>query len=831
MPMLEQDEEKKEQDALEAADPPPPPPPEPSSDVEEDEAEADEELDVADARAEEIRIAGEEFDDWWALRVEEGADDDDVVLQVGDITLDTVRDGVVSKKTLDMYGHESLTFLSWCQTNRPDWLTAVGTGRLQRIKTRREGERTRAFQKRMYRQLKTLLRRCSSEPLLVLHRITPESFMDYVMSNRRDARRGGGYLGKSAYGNKRSAFNHLFRCHNRRGFPEDFNSELGNLYRGFYRNITFQRQIRRRHQQEQQQQEVDGNEDGDDGQDNPNLPLGVERENYKEGKDPMSVDLYQRLARWFIEWNTTDGIWGFCFLVLTWNLACRANNTALISVSQVAWASSFDSFEIVFGHTKMGQSGDDAKYPRHLYANPKNPLSCPVFALALYFSTCFNTPLVNDSLLFPGNDQYQRFSKMLVRMLNEHEEEVSNLGYRNSDLGTHSIRKGAVSYLASLPGGPPAAAICIRAGWTMGKVRDIYMRYITSGDEFVGRSLSLLPLLSVDFGASPPYFSVVHEEWGVAMCANQFPMLNRLATFRRMLLMCLASVCHHRVFVLDLVPNHVVRLTSQIHRSAGAMQRFDDDAEVVVVTHPWNDARHIFTGIPPHVSVLQELTLVKVQQRELLDTFVSKVKQAIDESGVGGGVLTEARLRVIFDDFATSLEVRLNRLEVGAVVAAAERVETNTGYRWHMHGGKFHRVPADWRFPRIGVFDLWKQWWIGDTVRGVPPLKTLQVKDLEHLDAIPLSEEEQHGRTGRNKERRQPSRAIFFDMTYLMTYITTKVTENGGIPLVITDSAVVRMFELVGGVFLGGRNAQKRWSTVSNEVQKRAREHRQAIAA
>jgi hypothetical protein len=109
----EDDEEEKAQD-----DPPPPPPPEPS--VEEDEAEADEELDVADdARAEEIRIAAEEFDGWWALRVEEGADDDDVALEVGDITLDTVRDGVVSKKTLDMYGHESLTFLSWCLTNRP----------------------------------------------------------------------------------------------------------------------------------------------------------------------------------------------------------------------------------------------------------------------------------------------------------------------------------------------------------------------------------------------------------------------------------------------------------------------------------------------------------------------------------------------------------------------------------------------------------------------------------------------------------------------------------------------------------------------------------------
>ena len=209
-----------------------------------------------------------------------------------------------------------------------------------------------------------------------------------------------------------------------------------------------QRQIRRRHQQEQLAQEEDANGGGDD----PHLPLGnIDGENYKERKDPMSVDLYQRLACWFIEWNTSDGVWAFCFVVLTWNLGCRANNTALISVSQMSWSSSFDLFEKFFGHTKTDQAGDDTKYPQHLYENPKNPLACPVFALALYFSCCFNTPLVPDSLLFPGQDQYQQFAKMLIRMLREHEEEVLTLGFRICDLGTHSIRKGAVSYLASIP--------------------------------------------------------------------------------------------------------------------------------------------------------------------------------------------------------------------------------------------------------------------------------------------------------------------------------------------------------------------------------------------
>ena len=56
------------------------------------------------------------------------------------------------------------------------------------------------------------------------------------------------------------------------------------------------------------------------------------------------------------------------------------------------------------------------------------------------------------------------------------------LGYEIENIGSHSIRKSAVSYISALPGGPPAAAICICAGWTMGRVCDIYMRYVTSGD-------------------------------------------------------------------------------------------------------------------------------------------------------------------------------------------------------------------------------------------------------------------------------------------------------------------------------------------------------------
>ncbi|KAL7575924.1 hypothetical protein ACA910_000723 [Epithemia clementina (nom. ined.)] len=98
----------------------------------------------------------------------------------------------------------------------------------------------------------------------------------------------------------------------------------------------------------------------------------------------------------------------------------------------------------------------------------------------MYFTACFNTVQEPDDLLFdllfPGNDQYQRFSTILHCCIVEHEAEVLAQGYIPSDIGTHSIRKGAITYMASLPGGPSIASICIRSGWTLGNVKDIYMR-------------------------------------------------------------------------------------------------------------------------------------------------------------------------------------------------------------------------------------------------------------------------------------------------------------------------------------------------------------------
>jgi hypothetical protein len=145
-------------------------------------------------------------------------------------------------------------------------------------------------------------------------------------------------------------------------------------------------------------------------------------------------------------------------LVLTWNLMCRANNTSQICMSHLQWFN--DAMRIFFANTKTDQQGNQAKYPRHIYANPGDWVVCPIFALAMYL-TSFNSPLDNNSHLFPGKNQFKRFSRLLRDCLMAHKMDLLEIGIRWQDIGKHSIQKGAATYASSSPGGPSAASISV----------------------------------------------------------------------------------------------------------------------------------------------------------------------------------------------------------------------------------------------------------------------------------------------------------------------------------------------------------------------------------
>ena len=150
-----------------------------------------------------------------------------------------------------------------------------------------------------------------------------------------------------------------------------------------------------------------------------------------------------------------------------------------------------------------------------------------------------------------------------------------------------------------------------------------------------------------------------------------------------------------------------------------------------------------------------------------------------------------------------------------------ERIETGRGYKLHTYGGRMHRVPRDWRTPRCNVFLLWRQWWIGDNLRNIPPLRFLDTKDIEHVDSIPLSEIEKHRRTGYfNAQRRKASKTLS-DMRFVIKVVMKMVREENAETSVLTTSSVDNMFRSVAHRLIAGfRDDQKHWITVVRELRK-----------
>jgi hypothetical protein len=728
------------------------------------------------------------------------------------ITMQNVRDGVVAAGTFAGYCWEIYSFLCFCRSHQQSYLTVEGQLAVESLQ-RLDGEKQRAFRSRVRPLLQQLLRSAEETPIINIHLITPRRYMEYVLTIRHH--RTGKYLSQSGYGNRRSALFHLFRLHNRVGFNDSFRLELTNQYKGLFREMA-----RRANDATVEEGSVAGT----------TVALFSRTD---ESKEPLSTDLLVAIAGWLLSYNTCDGVFAHCFLLLTWNLACRSNNTACIKLSDMVWSTSFDCFHIFFAHSKTDQTGDESKYPRHIYANPNLPVVCPVTSLAMYFSTCFNSQQLSPHcLLFSGNLQEIRFSKILMKLLREHEDEVRSMGFEVRNLGTHSIRKGASSYLTSLPGGPSAAATSIRGGWSMGNVKDRYFKYFEAGDQFVGRCIALNPVLSESLASSPPFFSAApgseDDVWLTELCHFQFPALRLIDGFGKLTRMCLASLLYHRSWIFDtFVTNHVVRVASYSLRDENVITKINSSS-FLKVTYPWNDNEHSFSGIPPFSAVLQKLTRIEYCQSNLVSNFENKVIEAMRLYGLHSDRQSEERVRALFAELRTDITALSRELRVVGVAGAVEEVSTVRStrveaFRPHYYGNKYHRVPVDWRFPRCGVQDLWRQWWIGDTVRQVPPLRFLDTADISHLDKVRLDETELHGRTGQFGKNRRQSKKIMCDMKFLMTYIKQQL-EGKGVTIgnTITVEAVDQMFAAISEKFdLGPRDMQKQWLTVVRDLRKK----------
>ena len=339
--------------------------------------------------------------------------------------------------------------------------------------------------------------------------------------------------------------------------------------------------------------------------------------------------------------------------------------------------------------------------------------------------------------------------------------------------------------------------------------------------------------MSVMLASSPPYFNVVpgstDDDWINITNLNQFPAVCDMVGFGHLLRLCLATVMHHKAWSFQYFNvDHIIFTDSFVLQDMEVRSKLLENPNMVVVTFPWNDTLHVFSGIPPHASLLQQMHELRTTQLDLVTNFVDRVREALTTHGYGPNRLTEDSLRVILREFQQELNIQVQRvIRIGGSEvecdAVPERVETNRTYRLHFYGGSFHCVPIKWRFPtRCSTISIWRQWWLGNDNTQVPPMSHLDWMDIRHLDIIPLSEFEQNGRPGHNAAVRRASTKDLCDMRYLMRLMTTLVEEKNAMEETISISSVDRMFsKVVHKLVVGARHSQKTWITVVAETRRR----------
>lgn len=462
------------------------------------------------------------------------------------------------------------------------------------------------------------------------------------------------------------------------------------------------------------------------------------------GKMALPFGLYRSLAKALLMDGRPQMLFAHCYLVLTWNLMCRSNNTAKIGVRRIQWRE--DSLVIYFAQTKSDQAGDRVKDPLHLYANPGMPEICPVLALAMYLSY-FGSGC--SSLLFPGSSQAHRFCGLLEAALVANDDLLEAFGLDSSDLGSHSIRKGVVTYtLGGSTAAPGIFSVTLRAQWKQGLVQEKYIKYQAAADQFCGRVAAGLDLLSEKFAVLPPHFAPNNAVVRDAV-ASVFPHLAQDAprSFLPVLEKCLASLVFHRQWISEVLAGSS---SSPILRSA----LFTSDALYPTV-HPLcisglSSPHMTHTGIPPHVLQLSSMERVATRLDDLHavlpDALVTRIDGLLEERALQAGEMTPAAMRDQLRSAADSLVAEIRTLVGSSPTstrpsAVATRVAPSgggttdqaalpgscTAFVW---GGAFRRVPEGWTLPSLNVSNAWRLWMLGEPANGVPPLRGLSSQDI-----------------------------------------------------------------------------------------------------
>ena len=484
-----------------------------------------------------------------------------------------------------------------------------------------------------------------------------------------------------------------------------------------------------------------------------------------EGKEQMTLAV-KLTCQLLVEDGSPESIFCLCFLTLQWNLISRSEATESISFQQMSWED--DHLKIFFARHKSDQVGMNKDEPRHVYSNPCMPVICPICALAAY-CLAFPQVIIDGGKLFPGSDQKSRFGKSLHKTFVSNRDLYLSKHVDPEELGTHSIRKGAATYCcAGVHPGPPVVSVCLRAGWTIGRVKERYLKYESAGDELVGRTLTGIPPTSCEFGISPVYFIVSNETNPVLIESFLFMIfpIQKNTKLKCLTKQLLATIIYHEEWIADNSPSDGAVMNSGNFTYSVS---FQDRRRMVRTSLPWENDRDSpnLTGIPIHCSMLNKLMEIHTMQRALPDKMMGMFIKELDERNMGGGMnasrildaiaqsnedlkkslmeYVEKRTGVPNDESRSSASSSLFHLAAQATMRDSDAELATEGTKptlmsekhgvWaHFWEGKVNCLPRYFTFPsNRTLLSLWHSWHLPDIKNRICPYKSLTSNDVDHL--------------------------------------------------------------------------------------------------
>lgn len=339
-------------------------------------------------------------------------------------------------------------------------------------------------------------------------------------------------------------------------------------------------------------------------------------------------------------------------------------------------------------------AGETPKDPKHVFANPLNPAVCPILALALYL-LCVSRAK-DQVALFQGGTQENRFGTMLRSALQTEEgREICRAeGIRPEDIATHSLRKGAATWVLSFAEANPSA-LFLRAGWTLGSTKDRYVHYSITGDQTIGRLVSGLPIHQSNFAILPPHFES-HNSTVSETIQRCYPHLVCQTNMGSILRFCLASVIYHLDFLKEKLPSRDYFFQSALFCQETPLSALKDMIKCGITSSVLQA-----TGIPSTVILQRDISSI----HDRFDELPHQIGEVMDERGATAGNLTVSALA---SHLAPIREMLATVVNTPPRVSPSE--EHVPYHRWENDKWTQHLLPMDFALPDVSVqqgFHLW----------------------------------------------------------------------------------------------------------------------------